>query len=113
MMKTFMTYYTIDQFKDFKFSDVSVTGGFSDTDEEKFDSITRTFDEIANNGFADAATTTRINVPPRGEIRVRKTDAHQDLIWTTLHLIVLDIHLMKVQEQTEILLVLSSKISQN
>ena len=78
-------YYTIDQFKDFKFSDVSVTGGFSDTDEEKFDSITRTFDEIANNGFADAATTTRINVPPRGEIRVKKTGAHQafDMDYTT------------------------------
>ena len=78
-------YYTIDQFKDFKFSDVSVTGGFSDTDEEKFDSITRTFDEIANNGFADAATTTRINVPPRGEIIVRKTGAHQafDMDYTT------------------------------
>ena len=78
-------YYTIDQFKDFTFSDVSVTGGFSDTDEEKFDSTTRTFDEIANNGFADGATTTRINVPPRGEIRVRKTGAHQafDMDYTT------------------------------
>ena len=50
-MKTFMNDYTIDQFKDFKFSDVSVTGGFSDTDEEKFDSITRTFDEIIKQWF--------------------------------------------------------------
>ena len=70
------TYYTIDQFKDFKINEVSVTGGFSDTDEENFDSTTRFFDEV-RNFIAPSALTTRINVPPRGELRISKTGMFQ------------------------------------
>ena len=70
------TYYTIDQFKDFKINEVSVTGGFSDTDEENFDSTTRFFDEV-RNFIAPSALTTRINVPPRAELRITKTGMFQ------------------------------------
>ena len=58
------TYYTIDQFKDIKINEVSVTGGFSDTDEENFDSTTRFFDESRN--FIPHLFY-KINVPPRGD----------------------------------------------
>ena len=70
------TYYTIDQFKDIKINEVSVTGGFSDTDEENFDSTTRFFDE-SRNFIPPSAFTTRINVPPRGELRITKTGMFQ------------------------------------
>ena len=70
------TYYTIDQFKDVKINEVSVTGGFSDTDEENFDSTTRFFDE-SRNFIPPSAFTTRINVPPRGELRITKTGMFQ------------------------------------
>ena len=70
------TYYTIDQFSDTKINEVSVTGGFSDTDEENFDSTTRFFDEV-RNFIAPSALTTRINVPPRAELRITKTGMFQ------------------------------------
>jgi len=70
------TYFTIDQFKDVKINEVSVTGGFSDTDEENFDSTTRFFDE-SRNFIPPSAFTTRINVPPRGELRITKTGMFQ------------------------------------
>ena len=69
-------YYSIDQFATFKINDVDATGGFSDTDEEKFDSTTRSFDEI-RNFHTIKSLTTRINVPPRGELRITKTGMFQ------------------------------------
>ena len=69
-------YYSIDQFATFKINDVDATGGFSDTDEEKFDSTTRSFDEV-RNFHTIKSLTTRINVPPRGELRITKTGMFQ------------------------------------
>ena len=68
-------YYNIEQFKNFRINQVSERGGnvdsFDDT-TQKFDSDQEGFDASDVN-IPQAAFTTRINVPPPGEINISST----------------------------------------
>ena len=70
-------YYNIEQFKHFRINQVSERGGnvdsFDDT-TQKFDSDREGFDASDVN-IPQAAFTTRINVPPPGEINISSTSS--------------------------------------